>query len=134
VFWHPAAGAAESQQKFFAGLVEDHSYICLVHESGAGGIDGFIVARIVNAPPVYDPGGRVCMIDDFMVATAALWSPVGNALHAEAERIAAQSGAVISVTVCGQRDQAKREELRSAGAEVASEWYVHAIPSTAPSR
>jgi hypothetical protein len=37
------------------------------------------------------------------------------------------AGAVLSVTVCGQRDEAKRQALLASGAHVASEWYVRAI-------
>jgi hypothetical protein len=126
IFWRPAAGASKSQRKFFGGLIDDRSWICLVHEAAAG-VDGFILARVVSAPPVYDPGGKVCMIDDFMVADALLWPSVGMALHTEAERIAAESGAVASVTVCGQRDVVKGTQLRKIGADVSSEWYVHKI-------
>lgn len=64
------------------------------------------------------------MIDDFVVADSPLWATVGRGLHDEAERLARNSGAVISVTVCGQRDQAKRRSLVESGAHVASEWYV----------
>ena len=126
VFWRPAADANEKQQAFFRSLVDDPAWICLVHEA-AKKIDGFVVARVVAAPPVYDPGGKVCMIDDFAVADASLWPSVGRALHADAERIAALQGAVASVTVCGKRDTPKRSLLRSTGAEISSEWYVHPI-------
>lgn len=126
IFWKRAADAAHLQQEFFVGLVGDPAVICLVHEA-ADGVDRFIIARVVSAPPVYDPGGNVCIIDDFMVAEPSLWTSVGVALHAEAERIAAQRGAVISVTVCGERDVPKRTALRGGGAHVSSEWYVHKI-------
>ena len=130
VFWRPAANASAAQEKYFASLVDDPALICLVHQAAAG-VDGFIIARVVSAPPVYDPGGKVVMIDDFAVAEPSLWQEVGMALHAETERIAAQQGAVLSVTVCGERDIAKRTQLRHAGAEVASEWYVRRIGDSA---
>ncbi|HEY1684858.1 MAG TPA: hypothetical protein VGG19_08850 [Tepidisphaeraceae bacterium] len=126
IFWRPAVGADESQKKFFVPLVDDPSWICLVHEA-AGEVNGFVMARIISAPPVYDPGGKVCMIDDFVVAEPSLWESVGMALHMEAEKIAGQSGAVISITVCGEHDAVKRTALRGAGAQIASEWYVHQI-------
>ena len=35
-------------------------------ESGAI-VRGFVIARIMNAPPVYDPGGKTALVDDFCV-------------------------------------------------------------------
>jgi hypothetical protein len=126
IFWRPAADADRLQEKFFRGLLADPSWICLVHEN-AGGIDGFILARLIAAPPVYDPGGKVCMIDDFAVSDSSLWPTVGMALRDAAERKSSDAGAVVSVTVCGQGDGPKRTALQNSGAHVASEWYVHSI-------
>jgi hypothetical protein len=130
IFWRPAAGASDAQRKFFASLVADPSWICLVHDAG-GSIDGFVIARVTTAPPVYDPGGKVCMIDDFVVADPTLWPSVGIGLRDEAERRAAKLGAIISVTVCGERDAAKKSALQKSGSHVASEWYVRPISGEA---
>jgi hypothetical protein len=126
VFWRMADGASNLQRAFFDGLVVDPSWICLVHENG-NGISGFIIAHVTTAPPVYDPGGKVCIIDDFAVAKPTLWATVGMALQGEAERRAAVAGAVISIIVCGQRDIPKRNALLDSGSELASEWYVRPI-------
>lgn len=126
VFWRPAVGAREAQRAFFDKLVASPDWICLVHEAD-GFVNGFIIATVVSPPPVYDPGGKVCMIDDFVVCEPSLWPTVGSALREEAERKAAMTGAVLSVTVCGQRDEAKRQALLESGPHVASEWYVRAI-------
>src|SRR4051794_27026345 len=83
VFWRPAPDADAAQQKFFTTQLGDAANICLVHEAG-GPIDGFLIARVVAAPPVYDTGGKVCMIDDFMVSDPTLWPSVGIALRDEA--------------------------------------------------
>ena len=32
-------------------------------------MDGFVIVTVVPAPPVYDPGGRSSLIDDFAVAS-----------------------------------------------------------------
>lgn len=38
-------------------------------EATTGGeLAGFAVGTIVTAPPIYDPGGPICVIDDFAVA------------------------------------------------------------------
>lgn len=126
IFWHPADRAEQAQRSFFNRLVVDSEWICLVHDD-SDRVDGFLIAQTVQPPPVYDPGGKACMIDDFVVADPSLWATVGRALHDEAERLARDSGAVMSVTVCGQRDEAKRRALVESGAHIASEWYVRPI-------
>ena len=126
MFWRPASGAREAQRCFFERIVASQDSICLVHDVD-GVMSGFIIATLVSPPPVYDPGGKVCMIDDFVVSEPSLWPTVGGALREEAERRAEIEGAVVSVTVCGQRDEAKRQALLKSGSHVASEWYVRAI-------
>lgn len=127
VFWRKAEGASEKQYPFLQAQLERESNIVLVSEA-AGGIDGFLIAGVVNAPPVYDPGGPVCMVDDFAVSSPELWQTVGQALLAEAAAQAKARGAVLSVVVCGHRDEPKRAMLRASGASIASEWYTNPIP------
>jgi hypothetical protein len=79
VFWCPAAGAHEAHHSFFEKLVASGDSICLVHDAD-GGLNGFIIGNVISAPPVYNPGGKVCMIDDFVVSDPALWATVGVAL------------------------------------------------------
>src|SRR5579862_4336076 len=76
-FWRVAADAREKQTSFFERLVGSEHAIILVHER-EGAVDGFVIATLVDAPPVYDPGGRTCMIDDFVVASEE-WTTTGAA-------------------------------------------------------
>jgi len=126
VFWRPATGARKAHRSFLEKLVASTESICLVHDAN-GVLNGFIIGTVISAPPVYNPGGKVCMIDDFVVSDPSLWSTVGVALRDETERRAAMAGAVLSVTVCGQRDEAKRQVLLESGSHVASEWHIRAI-------
>lgn len=130
IFWRPAVRAREAQAKYFRHLLSDPDWICLVHETD-GDLDGFILAQVTPPPPVYDPGGKACIIDDFVVASPSLWRTVGQDLREEAERLAAQAGATVSVTVCGQRDEEKRRALLESGSRVASEWHVRPIGKSA---
>lgn len=126
VFWRKATNSAAVQAAFFATLLNQQDWILLVHEHAAA-IDGFIIGRVGPAPPVYDPGGKACLIDDFSVAYSTLWASTGTALHRALETQARLAGAVVSITVSGAHDGPKRSALRAAGAHLASEWYVHAI-------
>lgn len=123
LFWRRASNAEEQQEPFFRGLVARENVIALVAES-EGAVGGFIIATLVGSPPVYDPGGLTCLVDDFTVATPNLWSSVGKELLEEAARRAKERGAVQVVTVCGQRDEPKRSLLAGAGCAIASEWWT----------
>jgi len=122
-FWRQAQDAAEKQTPFFYAQLSRENTFCLVYER-SGKIDGFIIATVVAAPPVYDPGSPVCMIDDFVVESPDLWTTVGRELLQEARRLTQAHGAKLAVVVCGHLDESKRAMLTSAGLYVASEWYV----------
>jgi GNAT superfamily N-acetyltransferase len=132
LFWRKAEHSAQAQAGFFAHLLQQPDWLLLVHEQH-GQLDGAIIGRLIQAPPVYDPGGKICLIDDFVVADPASWDSVGVALHRALQRCAAQAGAVATVTVCGAHDAPKRAALSGLGAHLASEWYVHTIASAAGS-
>jgi len=87
-----------------------------------------VIATVVEAPPVYDPGGLTCLVDDFVVADPREWETIGATLLSEANRQARERGAVQAVIVCGHQDQPKRAMLAAGGFSVASEWYVKEIP------
>ena len=84
-------------------------------------------AGLHGAPPVYDPGGLTCDIDDFVVEDPSLWSSVGRALLEGAISEARTRKAVQVVVVTGGHDLPKREMLGSMGLALASEWWVSGI-------
>lgn len=126
VFWRRAPDANERQAPFFEHLLTRENVIALVHQSG-GATDGFLVATMVNSPPVYAPGGLTCTIDDYCVADSAAWETVGGNLLAEAVRRARERGAIQIVVVCGHLDEPKRVLLRQSGLSIASEWWTRPI-------
>ena len=126
VFWRIAERAAEKQAPFFKAQLERENTIVLV-AAGAERVEGFVIGSIVAAPPVYDPGGMVCMVDDFTVSSPGLWQSVGQALLAAVTAQAKAHGAVLSGVVCGHLDEPMRSMLVRAGSAIASEWYVGPI-------
>lgn len=126
VFWRMADSADRAQAGWFHKMVQEESVVALVHEQD-GPVDGFVIGTCRDAPPVYDPGGKVCSVDDFCVERPELWQTVGQALLDECARVAQRRGCVLQVIVCGQKDLDKAHMLGDAGAEVASEWYVRPI-------
>jgi hypothetical protein len=122
-FWRRSADAVEKHVPWLRTQVEDADVVSLVAWS-PGALDGFVLASVVAAPPVYDPGGPTGVVDDFAVADPSLWPTVGRDLLAEVRRRLLARGVAQVVVVCGQHDQAKRAALLTAGLTVASEWFV----------
>jgi hypothetical protein len=122
-FWRPAVDARTLQRGYFAALLTDLDVLVMV-----GGrrrfIDGFLIARLVPPPPVYDPGGLTCLIDDFIVGKPGQWDDLGELLLESARDWGSLRGAVQVVVVTAHLDGPKRAALRSAGLSIASEWWV----------
>ncbi len=76
-------------------------------------------AILVQAPPVYDPGGPVCFVED--------WAG-DEVLLADAEREAAARGAVVVRVICAHGDAYRAKTLTRHGYTVASEWYTALLP------
>jgi hypothetical protein len=129
VFWRPASDAEQVHRPYLAELIDDQDVITLV-SGDSGTIAGFLVATIGDAPSVYDPGGRTCTIDDFVVA-AGRWATTGVLLLRSAIEHAARRRAIQAVVVTAHLDQAKREALKTCGLSIASEWWVTSWPTTA---
>lgn len=127
VFWRKAADSRDKQIPHFTNLLRRDRVIALVHEPERGRIDGFLIGELQTAPPVYDPGGLTCWVDDFMVASPSLWPTVGREIL---ERLIAEgrkNGAVQIAVLCGHLDTPKRYLLAQSGLAIASETHVRAI-------
>lgn len=119
IFWAPD----------LAKLIGRNDVITLVSEN-SGTLTGFVIASIGDAPAVYNPGGRTCQIDDFVLEQGR-WKSAGTQLLRAAIELAANRGAIQAVVVAGHLDLEKREALRTCGLSIASEWWVTAALTTA---
>lgn len=126
LFWRKASDSAGKQQAYFEHLLDQSSVIMLIHETDTK-LDGFIIATIAPAPPVYDIGGLNCLIDDFCVKDHAMWLTAGQEMLDEVSRLAHKQGAVQMVIVTGHHDEAKRMLLKQARLTIASEWHTKKI-------
>jgi GNAT superfamily N-acetyltransferase len=135
-FWRKAADSAAAQTPYFHELLARENVLvyAAVEQtvSAADAIVGFVIAALVPAPAVYDPGGLTCLIDDFCVAQPTQWATVGRDLLTTVTRQAARRGAAQVVVVCGHLDEPKRAALRAAGLTIASEWYVGPVAAQPP--
>jgi hypothetical protein len=125
-FWRKAVDGLSKQRLFFHTLLSNLNVIALVHEDNQG-VNGFLIASLIDAPPVYDPGSQVCMIDDFTVTAADKWMTIGRSLLDAVREYATAQGVQLMLVVCGHLDEPKRTMLRDAGFGIASEWYVNPL-------
>jgi len=123
LYWRPAVGVQDKHRAYLASLVASDRVITLVSED-AGQVTGFLIATLTEAPPVYDPGGPTCQIDDFVVTPATKWPTAGAELLRAGLAEAGRRGAIQAVVVAGHLDEPKRQALRACGLEIASEWWV----------
>jgi GNAT superfamily N-acetyltransferase len=123
LFWRQADDALTRHTGYLHGLVDDPQCIFLVARH-SGALSGFVIGRLVPAPPVYEPGGLTCLVDDFAVARDDDWSGLGVRLLKDLAGRAHERGAVQAVVVSGRHDEAKRQALTAAGLSVATEWWV----------
>lgn len=122
-FWRVAPSAEALHREFLATLVEDGRWGSFVSEP----FGGYAFCRLVPAPPVYDPGGPSCFVDDFAVTSAQLWPSDGRALLDAAARWGAGRGAAQLVVVNGPQDAPKAELLAAFGLSIASTWSVGSL-------
>lgn len=128
IFWRIAPSARDNHLGFLAKVLANERTIALVWEETPGTVDGFIIANIIAAPPVYEPGGPTCMVDDYWVRGGERWETIGHALlEAVCVRARSEFGAAQVLVVCAHQDRAKRTMLHDQGLEIASEWYVKAL-------
>ncbi len=56
IFWRVAPSARDNHLGFLAKVLANERTIALVWEEPPGTVEGFIIANIIAAPPVYEPG------------------------------------------------------------------------------
>jgi GNAT superfamily N-acetyltransferase len=128
-FFRKAERGGEAQAAYFKWQLAQRQVIALVHET-PNGIDGFAIATLVTAPPVYAPGGQTALIDDFTVGDPRLWDSVGTSLFEAIHEEARKRGAVGIVSICAHKDEAKRQFLSRHGLRIVSEWHFSPIESS----
>ena len=122
-FWHKAAGSAARAKAFFSGLLTEEQTYFLVSTEG-NLVLGFLIARKVQAPPVFAPGGDTWLVDDFAVSEPRHWLSIGEALLSHVSTLLHEHGAAQIVATCADRDLAKAEVLRRSDLTIASNWWT----------
>ena len=112
LLWKTADRPIEAHALYLRELVENEDTITLVSEDNDI-VNGFLIGSLVDAPAVYDPGGKVCMVDDYVVGDPDLWSSVGISLLdlcrtiAKSKRMRFASGCLCGKGLCEIRHAQK---------------------------
>ncbi len=122
VMWRRSRDADEMTRTFYRYQVEEDSVILLVAEI-EGRVAGFINGVLQNAPPVYDPGGKALMVDDFVVEAGDSGDRAAHALLDAVKSEGRARGAVQMILVSAARDERAAGWFRAKGLHVASTWW-----------
>lgn len=120
--WRRAGTDRAQQLAAVAAIIADANTVARVHDRGE--VDAFAFGTVVAAPPVYDPGGPVCLVDDLVVAWADGWATAGAALLEEVSAAGRERGTVLTAVICRHADDAKRRLLADRSFDLASEWHT----------
>lgn len=126
VMWRPSEAAAQMTQSFFNHQVVQPNAIARVAESG-GRFLGFVVGGLQDAPPVFAPGGKTVIIDDFAVTEGAEADEVASALLDAVMSEARARGAVQIIAIAAARDERAARWLEAKKLHVASQWWTRTL-------
>ena len=126
VMWRPSEIAAQMTPQFFAHQVAQPQVIARVAEEG-GRFLGFVVGVLQDPPPVFAPGGKTLMIDDFAVAEGADGDAVAPALLEAVMSEARARGAVQIIVVAAAKDARASRWLEEKKLRVASQWWTRTL-------
>lgn len=124
--WRKAPNSAAATEAFFVTLLTEPGTYFLVAVEGTR-LQGFLIARKVPTPPVFDPGGDTYLIDDFCVLEPRLWLTLGEALLSHVSTLIHEHGGAQIVVISVDRDLGKVEMLRRSGLTIASNWWTRAL-------
>jgi L-amino acid N-acyltransferase YncA len=125
-FWKKTANSAELSRSYFGMMVSSADW-CVLGAFDGQTMTGFISAREVPVPPVYD-GVRTCVVDDFTVIERADWKGTGRELLERFKTEAQARGWRQIVVICGAMDEAKASMLNDAGLLLTTNWWTVRLP------
>ena len=128
VVWRLTKDHRGKTRQFLRWKILDPRSVVLVCEKDSS-IEGFLIAALVQTPPVYNPGGPTAMVDDFCIGEGGDWDTTGRALLRELRVIAGERSWHQVVAVCAFEDTPKRRFLEKAGLLSTSIWAAASFSS-----
>lgn len=126
VMWRKSRDVDEMTRAFFQHQVAETNVVVLVAEDD-GSFLGFLNGVLQNAPPVYDPGGKTMMIDDFAVVEGEDGDRAASALMDAVMSEGRARGAVQIIAVTAAQDQRSAKWFESKKLHVVSTWWTRVL-------
>jgi GNAT superfamily N-acetyltransferase len=126
VMWRPSEIAGRITPQFFTHQVAQPQVIARVAEDG-GRFLGFAMGVLQDPPPVFAPGGKTLLIDDFAVAEGAEGDAAASALLDAVIGEARARGAVQMIVVAATKDARASRWLEEKKLHVASQWWTRTL-------
>jgi hypothetical protein len=126
VMWRPSEAAAQMTPAFFTHQVGQPNVVARIAESD-GRFLGFIIGVIQDAPPVFSPGGKTVLIDDFVVVEGPEADDAASALIDAVMSEGRARGAVQIIAVAAARDERAVRWLEAKKLHVASQWWTRTL-------
>lgn len=126
VMWRPSDAAPQMTPPFFTHQIAQPNVVARVAESG-GRFVGFVIGNIQDAPPVFAPGGKTVLIDDFVVVDGPEADEAGSALLDAVMSEGRARGAVQIIAIAAARDERATRWLESKKLHVASQWWTRTL-------
>jgi len=126
VMWRPSEAAAQMTPAFFTHQLTQPNAVVRIAESG-GRFLGFIIAAIQDAPPVFAPGGKTVIVDDFAVDEDAEADEAASSLLEAVMSEGRARGAVQIIVIAAARDARAARWLEARKLHVASQWWTRTL-------
>lgn len=126
VMWRVADSADQMTFAFFSHQVPEPNVIVLVAEEGRR-ILGFVNGVLQDAPPVYDPGGKAVMVDDFVVVAGEEGDAAALALLDALMSEGRSRGAVQMIVISAAKDARAAKWFEAKKLHVASLWWTRVL-------
>lgn len=121
-FWRKAAASRRWTRLHFGLLLIRRTWAIVAECDGQ--VCGFLIAIPQRAPPVFDPGMKTALIDDFCIAAGADYHAVATALFDHVRPLLRDAGFGQLVVISAVRDEAKSAFLRGQQIHPVSQWSV----------
>lgn len=121
-YWRPAANARFWTRAFFGFLMLRKSWILVAERSGR--VIGFVIALPKAAPPVFAPGTKTALIDDFYVDPVERFDEVATLLLSAIRPQLSKAGYGQLVVINAVGDSERGRFLEAQGIRPVCQWSL----------
>lgn len=121
-YWRPSARARFWTRTFFSWLMLRKSWIWVAERTGL--VIGFVIALPKAPPPVFSPGTKTALIDDFYVDPGESFAEIAGILLNTVRPILRKEGYGQLVVVNAKGDTERGDFLETQGIRPVCQWSL----------